>query len=150
MKHETMTFVRAYDQLNELVAAAYGRGKRKVKIDVDKAIDLLVTLSAGYEHDMSHAERSGYDRGWRDATRARNTATYQLDAERREVADRLRKVDLSAYFGSHAMLVAICRAVYNPTFGWTIEASETLRDELVHLLVGEVEKNGDWCMIDKQ
>lgn len=58
-----------------------------------------------------------------------------IGAQRREVARRLRSADL-VDGGSHENLDAICRAVYEPAYGWTRGACDSLRWRLAWLLDG--------------
>ena len=56
--------------------------------------------------------------------------------DRREAIERLAEVqlDVGAYADSFANLSAVCKAIYDPPFGWTLGACATLRDKLVDLL----------------
>ena len=56
--------------------------------------------------------------------------------ERAHAIERLAEVQLDggAYADSFANLSAVCKAVYDPPFGWTLGAVATLRDRLVDLL----------------
>lgn len=54
--------------------------------------------------------------------------------DRREAAERLREAVLYEDFTSGERLNAICRAVMEPERGWTHEACEELRAELLDLL----------------
>lgn len=56
--------------------------------------------------------------------------------DRREAIERLAEVQLDggACADSFANLSAVCKAVYDPPFGWTLGAVATLRDRLIALL----------------
>ena len=57
-------------------------------------------------------------------------------SDREEAIERLAEVQLDGgwYADSFANLSAVCKAVYDPPFGWTLGACATLRDKLVDLL----------------
>lgn len=57
-------------------------------------------------------------------------------SDREEAIERLAEVQLDggAYADSFANLSAVCKAIYDPPFGWTLGACATLRDKLVDLL----------------
>lgn len=57
-----------------------------------------------------------------------------------EIIARLRSLDLSDG-GSHSRLSAIASCFYQPTFGWTRGACETLRDKLIETVEGKYGNN---------
>lgn len=96
----------------------------------------LVNLQAAHDAEMRQCSKSEYHRGYEDGKAARDADQWQLELQRKIVAERLRKVDPSELHGSHEMLSAICKAVQEVT-GWTVGACELLRDRLIHLLGGD-------------
>ena len=66
-------------------------------------------------------------------------------SDRKEAIERLAEVKLDggAYADSFANLSAVCKAVYDPPFGWTLGAVATLRDRLIALLGAAEEPIGE-------
>lgn len=58
-----------------------------------------------------------------------------LEMRRWDVAQMLKEVEFGE--GSHENLSAIANVIYEPCFGWTKDACEYLRDQLVYLIGGE-------------
>lgn len=89
-----------------------------------------------------------YHRGFEDGKAARSADEWQLDRERARIIRKLDALILNADVWNYYNLSAVCKAVYEPSFGWTIGACEALRDELVRLL-GGVRETGETTTYDE-
>lgn len=106
---------------------AYDVVQRYVKRLKDAHQSEMESNRAAYEHDTSCVQNE--PSGVRD--------------QRREVANRLRELDLNTLDGSHAWLSEVGKCIHRPTFGWSYGECIALRDRLALLLDPVMTKEDD-------
>lgn len=95
--------------------------------------------SAVIDLDIAHAE--GFHCGYEAGLHARDTATWQLDQERREVVRALKAVNLFLYYEKDNGMLAAIASCIDGMRRWNQENCEHLRDRLIHLLGGDTTKD---------
>ena len=115
---------------------AMERARQSVSYWDHKTLD---HLQDAHDAEMRQCSKAEFHRGFEDGKAARDADQWQLELQRKVVAERLRKVVPSELHGSHEMLSAICKAISEPVMGWTVGAGELLRDQLIALLGGTLD-----------
>jgi len=123
----------------ESFTRAMERARQSVSYWDRKTLD---HLQAAHDAEMRQCSKSEYHRGFEDGRAIRDADQWQLERERKAVAERLQAVKPSELCGSHESLSAICKAIQEPVMGWTMDACESLRDRLIYLLGGKSTNNG--------
>ena len=100
----------------------------------DYNIPFLDKLQAAHDAEMRQCSKAEYHRGFEDGQTVRDADQWQLELQRNAVIERLQAINPSELHGSHEMLSAICKAIFEPPMGWTIGAGEILRDRLIALM----------------
>lgn len=115
----------------ESFARAMERARASVSYWDRKTLD---HLQAAHDAEMRQCSKSEYHRGYEDGKATKSADQWQLDRERARIIRKLDALRLNADGGSHYNLSTVCKAVYEPSFGWTMGACERLRDRLIALL----------------
>ena len=115
----------------ESFARAMERARASVSYWDRKTLD---HLQAAHDAEMRQCSKSEYHRGYEDGKATKSADQWQLDRERARIIRKLDALMLNADGGSHYNLSTVCKAVYEPSFGWTMGACERLRDRLIALL----------------